>query len=767
MKKRAIAFLLAVLLITLLTVSAAAAEASWLWPVESCTSITPGRDYNGTEHNGIDIPGAYGAAIRASKSGTVDTVYSGCKNHNAYSAGGQTCTSVGCTPNVNTYNGICNDGYGNGVIINHGDGTYSQYAHMSSTAVTAGQQIAQGDVIGYIGNSGAAAGAHLHFSLASSKYNQYNNSPSVISYVYSASPLTAPSAPTLSVSGSTVHIVWNTVPGATSYSVHYVSTTGSSWQIGSVTGSGSTLSTDWTNVPDGTYDIYVTAIRGDEKVKSPSSRITVGTAPATYTVTLNANGGTINSGNVTSYTYGVGAALPTDVTRTGYTFLGWFDGATKVTAISTTDTGNKSYTAKWQPSTYNVTLNANDGTINSGNVTSYTYGVGATLPTDVTRTGHTFLGWFDGNTKVTAISTTDTGAKTYLARWEANDSPVAVYAIVDGVTEAQPITTVVPKYDAKVLPELNKLTAATLDRYGYDRAAGFFAANGDAIDANTLAQAYDKVYVRYTSKLFTVTFRTDGGSSVSAQQVRYRKTASRPADPTRDGYIFKGWLDEAEHPFSFSTPITQNRILTAKWEADGRLLELAGLLGSEEELPFYDVSSNDWFYEAVRSAWESDLINGVTARYFKPDNTLTVAQAIKLAAALHQKQSVGFVTLQNGGTHWYDNYVNYAVANGLIEAAYQGKNAETMNAPVSRAEFVHILSKLLNAGAINTVNSIPDVKAGDAYADEIFAFYRAGILTGSDRLGTFHPTSSLKRSEAAAILVRLYDATQRQYITLK
>ena len=49
-----------------------------------------------------------------------------------------------------------------------------------------------------------------------------------------------------------------------------------------------------------------------------------------------------------------------------------------------------------------------------------------------------------------------------------------------------------------------------------------------------------------------------------------------------------------------------------------------------------------------------------------PDNTLTVAQAIKLTAALHQKQSVGFVTLQNGGTHWYDNYVNYAIANGLI-----------------------------------------------------------------------------------------------------
>ena len=205
-------------------------------------------------------------------------------------------------------------------------------------------------------------------------------------------------------------------------------------------------------------------------------------------------------------------------------------------------------------------------------------------------------------------------------------------------------------------------------------------------------------------------------------------------------------------------------------DPEGNLLQNlvgTGLFFVPDDFPFYDVDSNDWFYEPVKSAWANELIDGVTARYFKPDSTLTVAQAIKLAAALHQKQSVGFVTLQNGGTHWYDNYVNYAVANGLIEAAYQSKSAETMNAPVTRAEFVHILSKLLNAGTINTVDNIPDVKSGDAYAEEIFAFYRAGILTGSDRLGTFHPESSLKRSEAAAILVRLYDATQRQYITLR
>ena len=229
-----------------------------------------------------------------------------------------------------------------------------------------------------------------------------------------------------------------------------------------------------------------------------------------------------------------------------------------------------------------------------------------------------------------------------------------------------------------------------------------------------------------------------------------------------------GWATLVAETKTPETPVTPGKDENGLGQVIGGLLDkIRGrIFFVPEDFPFYDVDSNHWFYEPVKSAWANELIDGVTARYYMPDNTLTVAQAVKLAAALHQKQSVGFVTLQNGGTHWYDNYVNYAVANSLIEAAYQSKSAERMNAAVTRAEFVHILSKLLNAGTINTVNNIPDVKEGDAYADEIFAFYRAGILTGSDRLGTFHPESSLKRSEAAAILVRLYDATQRQYITL-
>jgi len=118
------------------------------------------------------------------------------------------------------------------------------------------------------------------------------------------------------------------------------------------------------------------------------------TAP-TYTVTLNTNGGTINSGNVTGYTYGVGATLPTDVTRTGYTFKGWYDneGLTgdPVTAIGNTETGNKEYWAKWEINQYTITVKPENG---KADITiTQDYGTAITAPADPTREGYTFIGW--------------------------------------------------------------------------------------------------------------------------------------------------------------------------------------------------------------------------------------------------------------------------------------------------------------------------------------------------------------------------------------
>ena len=134
-----------------------------------------------------------------------------------------------------------------------------------------------------------------------------------------------------------------------------------------------------------------------DSVPADVTALTVQWTAPTYTVTLNTNGGTINSGNVTGYTYGVGATLPTadDMTYTGHTFKGWYDNesltGSPVTAIGGTETGNKEYWAKWEINQYTITVKPENG---KADITiTQDYGTAITAPADPTREGYTFTGW--------------------------------------------------------------------------------------------------------------------------------------------------------------------------------------------------------------------------------------------------------------------------------------------------------------------------------------------------------------------------------------
>ena len=118
------------------------ATGTFIWPVPSSKLVTslygnrmhPILGYE-RYHSGVDINGAAGAAIVASDGGTVIL--------NSYDAGG----------------------YGNYIVISHGNGKTSLYAHMSSTAVTVGTVVNQGQTIGYVGSTGLSTGPHLHFEI--------------------------------------------------------------------------------------------------------------------------------------------------------------------------------------------------------------------------------------------------------------------------------------------------------------------------------------------------------------------------------------------------------------------------------------------------------------------------------------------------------------------------------------------------------------------------------------------------------------------------
>ena len=188
---------------------------------------------------------------------------------------------------------------------------------------------------------------------------------------------------------------------------------------------------DGLNRPDGDTGSYFMWLDGNGNSYEPGgsvpadvTELTVQWTAPTYVVTLNTNGGTINSGNVTGYTYGVGATLPTadDMTYTGYTFKGWYDNenltGSPVTAIGGTEMGNKEYWAKWEANTYTVTFYPNGGSVNPVAATTDSSGKLSSLPTPTRGGNYRFDGWYTeqtGGIKVTLnqVYTADTTLYAY------------------------------------------------------------------------------------------------------------------------------------------------------------------------------------------------------------------------------------------------------------------------------------------------------------------------------------------------------------------
>lgn len=176
-------------------------------------------------------------------------------------------------------------------------------------------------------------------------------------------------------------------------------------------------------------------------------------------------------------------------------------------------------------------------------------------------------------------------------------------------------------------------------------------------------------------------------------------------------------------------------------------------------LPFTDVYQTDWFYNDVKIAYESNLINGTSATTFSPDNNLTYAEAIKLAACMHQKYTTGSVTLANGSP-WYQNYVDYAKANRIIVQDYD------WNSQATRSGYMEIFANALPISALSEINivvdgAIPDIPSTNPSAVAIYKLYRAGIVQGVDAAHNCNPSSNMSRSEVAAILTRMMDSAAR------
>ena len=302
--------------------------------------------------------------------------------------------------------------------------------------------------------------------------------------------------------------------------------------------------------PDGDTDTYFIWLGSDGKLYAPGDRVpadvtalTVQWTAPTYTVTLNAGDGTINNGNVTSYTYGVGATLPTadDLTYTGYTFKGWYDNenltGSPVTAIGGTETGNKEYWAKWEINQYAITFDTNGGS----EIAPITqdYGTAITAPADPTREGYTFKGWDKEIPKTMPAEN-----MTVKAQWEINQYTITFDT--NGGSEIAPIT---QDYGTAIT------APADPTRKGYT------FKGWDKEIPKTMPAENITVKAQWEINQYTITFDTNGGSEIAPITQNYGTAITAPADPTRKGYTFKGWDKEIPE-----TMPAENMTVKAQWE---------------------------------------------------------------------------------------------------------------------------------------------------------------------------------------------------------
>ena len=434
----------------------------------------------------------------------------------------------------------------------------------------------------------------------------------------------------------------------------------------------------------------------NDKFTMPAGNVTVKAIfeANTYTVKLYANGGTIASGqDVTSYTYGVGATLPTagDMTREGYTFAGWYDNealtGNPITEISTDETGNRTYWAKWTINQYTITYDLDGGTA-EGNPDTYTIETGAFTLNNPTKSGYTFTGWsgtgLDGENNMTVtIPTGSTGERSYTAHWRYNGGG-------SGGSSSYPIT----------IPGKTE--------------------NGTVTVSPRSAEKGDTV---------TITAKPDSGYQLDDLTVT-----------DKNGKELK-LTDKGNGKYTFTMP-------ASKVEVNATFVK------EVETSPFSDVSTSAYYYEAVKWAQEKGITGGIGNGLFGPNRPCTRAQIVtflwRAAGSPEPKAMSSFADVSTDA--YYAKAVAWAVENGITTGTGDGKFSP--DATCTRAQSVTFLFRAIGK-LVDSKAEFSDVLTDSYYANAVAWAVENGVTNGIGD-GLFGPDNSCTRAQIVTFLFRAY-----------
>ena len=444
----------------------------------------------------------------------------------------------------------------------------------------------------------------------------------------------------------------------------------------------------------------------------------------TYNVTLVANGGTINSGNIANYTYGYGVTLTSDITQNGFTFAGWYADekfeTARLTRISETKTGDLTLYAKWTKNNYLITLNVNEGSIDEDYVSIYTFGEGTTLPTNVSRKGYTFKGWytnsnFDGSA-IRTVSATEYGNKTFWAKWLVNTYKVTFDA-KGGVIHSGGFDSYIYGVGASLPTNVTK-TGYTFDGWYLDEDCNI--ASSSVISVN---ETGDKTfYAKWNVNTYNVIFVTNEGviNSGNVESYEFGKGATLPTDVTKEGYSFGGWYSNSSYIGGSVSSIANNDMgdkqFWAKWIINEYEVNVEAEHGSVTGADYYEYKSPATLkavpnegYEFV--GWNDNEVTDARIQFvvtkdttlvanFKEKEKVQIAGSLEIPTLKTERESApidlaGLFTTTEGGEVTYSaassapNVVAATVNDGklfLTVYEYEGEAEITVTATLPNGE---------------------------------------------------------------------------------
>ena len=273
--------------------------------------------------------------------------------------------------------------------------------------------------------------------------------------------------------------------------------------------------------------------------------------PITYTVTFDSKDGSQVSDK--EYTIEKGIDSFETPTRSGYTFEGWYDGEDKVTKIEKGETGNRTLIAKWTPVKYKVTFDSNGGTPVSEK--EYTIEKGIASFETPTRTGYTFDGWYDGQTKVESIPNGETGNRSLEAKWK-----IETYTVTFDSKNGSGIS---PK-TYTIEQGIDSFETPTRSGYTFE---GWYDGEDKVTTIGKGETGNRTLIAKWTPVTYKVTFDSAGGNAIDSMPCTIEETISTLPKPTRKGHKFIGWFEGENLVTEIPIGGTSDRTLTAKWEA--------------------------------------------------------------------------------------------------------------------------------------------------------------------------------------------------------